>query len=57
MPTDLNQRAKVIVDLATGEIELDEKDEAREGQDALQVGRQAHDSRHGRGVERVTRGR
>ena len=29
MPTDLNQRAKAIVDLASGEIEPDEKDEAR----------------------------
>jgi hypothetical protein len=29
MPTDLNQRAKAIVDLATGEAEPDEKDEAR----------------------------
>ena len=29
MPTDLNQRAKAIVDLATGEIEPDEKDGAK----------------------------
>lgn len=29
MPTDLNQRAKAIVDLASGEVEPDEKDEAR----------------------------
>jgi hypothetical protein len=29
MPTDLNQRAKAIVDLATGEAEPDEKDEAK----------------------------
>jgi len=29
MPTDLNQRAKAIVDLASGEDEPEEKDEAR----------------------------
>jgi hypothetical protein len=29
MPTDLNQRAKAIVDLATSDEELPEKDEAR----------------------------
>jgi len=29
MPTDLNQRAKAIVDLASGEVEPEEKDEAR----------------------------
>jgi len=26
MPTDLNQRAKAIVDLASGEVEPEEKD-------------------------------
>lgn len=30
MPTDLNQRAKAIVDLASGEVEPDEPDEGKD---------------------------